>query len=64
MVHPYQGENRAIHLLLPVELVASLDKYRTRYTTRTSLIAHAIELYVADLASMSNEMNNQSQNKE
>ena len=60
----YKGANRAVHLLLPSELVASIDSYRTRFTTRTSLIAHAIELYIADLADMNGEINDKSQNKE
>jgi hypothetical protein len=45
----YDTETRAIHLLLPRDLVSSLDMYRNRYTTRTSLIAHAIERYLASL---------------
>ena len=49
MKTPSDTATRAVHLLLPSELVSSLDMYRNRYTTRTALIAHAIERYVASL---------------
>ena len=50
----YDTETCAIHLLLPRDLVSSLDMHRNRYTTRTSLIAHAIERYVASLPTVDN----------
>lgn len=39
----------AVHMLLPTELVEELDLYRTRYVSRTQLVAIAIQEYLKKL---------------
>ena len=36
----------AVHMLLPTELVEELDLYKTRYVSRTQLVAIAIQEYL------------------
>lgn len=36
----------AVHMLLPTELVEELDLYKTRYVSRTQLVAMAIQEYL------------------
>ena len=36
----------AVHMLLPEELVEELDLYKTRYVSRTQLVAIAIQEYL------------------
>lgn len=39
----------AVHMLLPEELVEELDLYKTRYVSRTQLVAIAIQEYLKKL---------------
>ena len=47
MIDFYTSNNTtAVHMLLPSELVEELDLYKTRYVSRTQLVAIAIQEYL------------------
>ena len=47
MIDFYTSNNTtAVHMLLPTELVEELDLYKTRYVSRTQLVAIAIQEYL------------------
>lgn len=48
-----------IHMMISRRLIASLDKHKTRYQSRTSLVVKAIEQYLIQLEIQEGLMENQ-----